>query len=688
MSDALIGIPVVAIVALVLGAGWSAVLYRAAPWGFLGFIFRAWISAIALTSIVWAWAYPLGFDVRWGIGFQLGVAVVGYIVAIRLRSFRRVRAEATLRVLFELIVPFVLVVVALIPAMSSLTRLTVAERIGPDAFGYAISARAIDLGLTHHEIDAEILRESGGTSVATVISPVTKGIDTTPSFTTQVDGEFLEGADRWGFAGAVGSTLFVIGAGHLWSLLSLFAGFALLTTIVGIWALVRWRGYSPWCAAFVALLIALSPSLLNAWHEGGLGQVWVMPATLILVSPIVRPSESDRLGMALAAGLGVATIIPSYNDDVLTFGLILAASAVLSIPIVKRRWWAKWSAIAGGIIAGSVLVLPATTSFLGTLRTRLSENGTAGWPQPHWASLGEAFGMSNAYGVNLPGYFVRTFDNRIFDGLGTVVVLIFLMALCRRRTSQPAFVLLTSTLLVGIAIYVDTRYISKVSNYQYFKSIATLVPVGALAMGLLLGAPRSTSFGDSAMLRLRSRVKAADRLVLGTVVVMVVAICVAGASYFNDYRTLGATMPASFEGLSSSASAQAAFNRYNVLGEAVGPPTNPLEVTLDTYAMAAEANLRFIGRSYGAPSTRLGDRITSPVAIAVFEWQCPSWNCLSKIAPDKVVLRQFGVALVELDSNTEALSKLPETQWPAWIVAKYRALGGTLPGLLPAGPPR
>jgi len=561
--------------------------------------------------------------------------------------------------------------------MASVTRLSIGIRVGPDAIGNAIAARAIGDGLTHHEIVREILSESGKRSISRVVSPVTKGIDTTPSFTTQVQGEFLEGADRWGFAGAVGSVLYLIGAGHLWSLLSLLAAFGLLATCTGIWAFVRWRGHSIYCALFATVLAGLSPSLLNAWHEGGLGQMWVMPATLMLVSPIARLGDSDRLGTALAVGLGVMTILPSYNEDGITFGILLAVAALISIPVLWRRWLSGWWPIAGGAALGALLVLPASLDFLSSLLTTFKENGKAGWPQSYWLSPGEAFGLSNAFGYPLPGPLARSFDNRLVDGIETAVVLVFLIALCYRRVKRPPFILLASPVLVCAAVYVDTRYHTHAINYQYFKTIATLAPIGALAIGLLMVESRSAKHSKVAR---KFVAKIPNMAVLGLAAVMGIAISVSAGSYITDFRHAGSTIQPSFENLSGSPKAQGVFDRYNIVAGANAPSANLIRSGLNTYALGAEVNLRFIGRFVGAPSTRLGHRIDNPVGVILFEYECPDFLCISKIDKRAIVFQGSGIAVVRLSPSTRALSQLPEWAWYGWVTSRYQELGGVLQG--------
>lgn len=88
MIEVLFGLPAVALVALILGGGWAALLHRAAPAGSIGFIFLSWTLSIVLTSAVWAWTYPIGHGVRLDVVITLVVGLAGYAFAWWRQSFR------------------------------------------------------------------------------------------------------------------------------------------------------------------------------------------------------------------------------------------------------------------------------------------------------------------------------------------------------------------------------------------------------------------------------------------------------------------------------------------------------------------------------------------------------------------------------------------------------------------------
>jgi hypothetical protein len=164
------------------------------------------------------------------------------------------------------------------------------------------------------------------------------------------------------------------------------------------------------------------------------------------------------------------------------------------------------------------------------------------------------------------------------------------------------------------------------------------------------------------------------------------AVVLAGISFTSSYRAQGTSVPASFERLGANSKATAFFDRFNVLAPVVAAPVRTAEARLLTFDLAAELDLNWIGRNAGVPPTRLGDRISAPVWLLVFEKDCPGFACLAGIPPSRVPFRSDGVAVVELDTDTRALAALPETQWMNWAATRFRALGGgQLVGFVPTG---
>jgi hypothetical protein len=159
MTDILIGLPVVSIIALLLGAGWSAVFYDVEPGGPVGFVFRSWAFAIASSSLVWAWAYPFDLTARWAALAIVMVSGCGHLVAVYRHRYPRLSEVG--RSLAGLVVPLIVTLLGLVPSVASLTRLSVGHRIGPDAAGYALGARALANGSTRSTIEHALLTQVG-----------------------------------------------------------------------------------------------------------------------------------------------------------------------------------------------------------------------------------------------------------------------------------------------------------------------------------------------------------------------------------------------------------------------------------------------------------------------------------------------------------------------------------------------
>jgi hypothetical protein len=665
MTDILVGLPTVCLIALILGAGWAAVFHRVAPYGTLAFIFLAWTCAIVSTSVVWAWVYPLGQGVGVGVGTLVLLALTGYGIALWRGSFQKIDLRTDFRPLAGIGVAVAVTVLALLPAVANSHNLSVGQRIGPDEIGYAVSAQAFGNGLTRTTIEHRLATQLVGGTVETALTPRTEQVDKIPSLTIQVQNEFLTGADRWGLAGAVGSVVYLFGSSHLWSALSLLAAFAFFTTCIGLWIIVRAKSRSAWAATSAVIVLGLSPSVLNAWHEGGLAQIWVMPAVLLLALSALRLREHDRMATAAAAALGVAGMLPAYNSELPALAAMLVAAMMLSIPLLRRSWWSSWWPIACGAICGGALVSPSTAALATTFARSLHENGSAGWPQPRWSSLAEAFGLSSTYNTLSTVVGRRSSVELVRSGIENALIDGLLVGLIFRVRLRASVVLLSSVALLVLAVYVQSRYLQPSSDYQYFKAIVALAPAGALGFGVLLGEsliPHAIT-PDVPMRRARHRPPVG---IWVASVAVAVAVAISGLTYVVAFRQQGSVVPASNTELTNSVKAQSAFEHYNV----VAPRT------LAAFAIGAEVNLNWIGRYTGHPSTRLSSRLNHPVALMIIEKTCPLYACLSRLRPGTVVLREGGVALVRLSPTTVPLTRIPEETWPDWVAARYAEIGG------------
>ncbi len=685
MIEAVVGLTVVALVATVLGAGWAALLHRVAPPGWIGFLFFSWCAAIVLSSAVWSWLYPTRFGVGWAIGCTLVVALIGYGLAWWRGSFGNLQGGS--RSLAGLAAAAVVVLLALVPTYSSWTHVSMGIRIGPDGGGYAIAARSISQGVTQPVLEKDLEAQEG---VHTFAAAMTKRVDTTQSVSTQVASEFLLGADRLGFPGVVGSVLYLDGPGQLWTILTLLAAFGLLTACIGAWSIVRVLTRGPWPALFATIVLGLSPALLNAWHEGALAEIWVLPACLLFARPLVALGQEDRVAGAVSVGLGCALILVAYNDAMLIYAVLFALCMLLSVPLLRHRWWSTWWPLMAGAAAGGLLITPSSSAFLSTLRRSLNENTQAGWWQPRWLDLAEAFGLHNAFTNGVPVPTTRSAGENVSQVIEDGVVVAFLGALLWRRWREPAVVLLTAVVTAAAGVYVKTRYLDHLSNYQYFKTVALLVPAGALAVSVLLGRSFAPRTAPAATARARhSRPPhpsvVSRGVVFGLSAVIAVMVVVAAVSYTTTYRSQGTRVPSAFGSLPAS-QAPSVFDRFNIVAPTGDIPPRTAQARILSFDLAAEVPLNWIGRYAGVPTTRLDGRLDNPVALLVFEEDCPRFSCLNGIPRSRIPFAGGGLALVELDSSTRSLAALPETAWADWAAARFKALGGgQLVGDVPSG---
>ena len=111
----------------------------------------------------------------------------------------------------------------------------------------------------------------------------------------------------------------------------------------------------------LAVALALAFALRRI---GGIGQPWVAPAALLLLSTIWRPVFIGYLGVGgVALALIVLALVLPRPPDRVGWRQMALAGAVLALLTLFRRWWGVWAA---GFVGA--LVIDAVWQFLGALR--------------------------------------------------------------------------------------------------------------------------------------------------------------------------------------------------------------------------------------------------------------------------------------------------------------------------------
>lgn len=183
---------------------------------------------------------------------------------------------------------------------------------------------------------------------------------------------------------AGGSPLYLIGPEHIAAVVALGA------LAVGAW-LLRHRGepnLDPIDSLLAALLAASSAIHLglaigNDGHGGAIRVLFVADAVLlaIVARRVIDGAEVGRLGVVVLLGsIGAYWLSALGGDAPDQVGLATKLAEILALAIVLRsasaRGWGKLRAAAGSFAVCALVVLTATSSWIGAFRAAAGEPGT------------------------------------------------------------------------------------------------------------------------------------------------------------------------------------------------------------------------------------------------------------------------------------------------------------------------
>lgn len=452
---------------------------------------RLWLLApfigLAIFSTVGFLSAFVGID---GIVPMFFVALILIVVALTFKRFefislarrsRKYVSENKKQIIFIVLLPISAGIFALATQFDSEIGFTYLARTGPDGLGYAISSQALSMGLSPAAISSQASDQLGNIPIGDIISSLTSGIYDLPSFTLQVQNEFLVGAQRLGFASIAGILIQLLGMGNLWLVQAVLAAVSFsLTVLLGIFVLSR--NTFRWLKIILfTIFVVLSPVLLYSWFEGGTGQIFAMPAFLAFFVAIFY-IKINVLKLLVTAG-AVSILISSYLDGFFLALIFLAALYILQILKVTPEIRQK-STLFVGICLGLLITLPISITIPQSIAARANDSGQAGWQVPSNFGFLQLFGFKNFYS---PASETSQLLWREFQTSQTAVVLLIpvgiifgaivvLHSLLRRKLSWEI-----TTLLLGLfAIsgqFILTQLMGSNNNYQLLKMAAMVLPL-------------------------------------------------------------------------------------------------------------------------------------------------------------------------------------------------------------------
>jgi len=652
--------------ALLLGAGWASFVSLPFASGLNGFIFRSWMFSLVIFSVTWAWIFPLDLGINWAMVLIIALSGLGWAIAYKRKAFAGVFHDS--KQLVQLLLPLLITLIAALPACASATQLSVAQRIGPDAIGSAASASLIAKGVTASDLEKQIVTETGGRPIASAfIASSNTNIHSIDSATYQYSGEFLIGAGRWAYAGTSAILLKVFGLNYVWQSLSSIATFCMLVALLGIWLIVLQFSKRRIIGFLAISLAGLNCSLLYAWHEGGLGEIWSLPGFLLLCIPFIDFNNYSKGKTLLCPALGLMLILPSYSNGIYPYAIFYFVMFILTLIISRKNWISAWRLIVAGLFLGLLGVFLSSKLLLETVSSFVAATKQSGWPVSQSPDPASILGIVNFFNFPTTSQILNLgrFALPIATFLGELLLLLVAMLSLKHLLKANGVVMLgaAGTLLI---IYFSNRVSNPTNNYEYWKAVSMLVPVTVLSFVLTSSEviPAVTPSGES----LDVSKSLQGKLMKCLLTILGICVFTSSVTFIANFHSTGTTAALTSENLVKSSYAQIQFEKFNVVS------INGLSGTgYFIQDIAPFVNLNWVGRGGASPVAIFKDRISNPVAVFISKSNCLNFGCIERLSK-YVVYKDNEIALIQIAKNSTELNRVDPNSLNTWAYTKFAKL--------------
>jgi hypothetical protein len=603
------------------------------------------IPALSLATVSLLYGFVIISMVSiWGIYFEVTsilftLIVVGLLLlSFAFKSFTswsewRIR-EIKVRV--DTRIALLVAAFSIIPQVSNQGILSLGVRLGPDAFGYGIASQAIGNGDSLSSIEGRIAGALSYGDVATSLSARVQSLYMIPSWTDQITAEFLLGAKRWGIIGHQSVFVEIFGNSSIWKIQASLAALAILLSTLIVRDLLRAHKIPTILSVFAIIGVGTSPLILNSLHEGGVAQIYTLPLISLLGFLLLKKENiSFRQEIFLYCAI-CCSLMASYNDALLL--LVLTVFIFIFIRFIQgdqKQVFDLLERFSISFLISLLLALPVLDVFARIFTARSEDGGQAGWAQPRWLSAFDLLGLSNPFGnpsaVEAGTYLVPPVLSLIAS-IGALIVLF------RKRLLTKETALFVSYSSVMLAVYIKTREIDEVSNYQFTKAAATMSPLLWVSLTLALGA--------------YTHLIRKHRTFNFSILVLTLFCVFASATWQSDWRNVFQN-----QGLKTSWIVDKRFTDYE---------QEKLNMVFASYdflqannsrsvAAASLSNFHFINRGInGKPVVVSVPR--RKIGFLFDEFNCPNLTCVDNIPNKDFAFKSNSVAVIHLGDNADILS--------------------------------
>lgn len=621
---------------VLVGGGTAGFITGVKAWTFERF-FWAGLSALAVSCISWSFALGIGGGLTTAFLVSGVCALGGWIV------YRNVIVQNSNRVSTKkfngrgigvgLALLTTCVFLAL-PALKNWTSLSTAVRIGPDSIGNAVAAAALAENVTLRDIKEDVIQGTDSSSLSEVLNFKTHKLYTVLDLRTQIRTEYLVAGLRWGLPGFAAQLLLLVGQGRIWAVIPAIGVFSLLVAMVGAYLVGFRLTGKRYAAVSFAFVTCANATLLNGWHEGGVSQMWAFPAIFGVILAVLA-QEKTYVQRTMMATASFALALVGYSDLWIVLVAVVSLSVVICVTMRVKDWFSSGYPLLGGLFLSMVVCAPYAMQFVPYVFRRFTDAGIGGWSMPVWMSPIELLGIVNAYKQPAPSGLQLRSDamTHLQSAINPIILGIAAGVLISRRKQFAKYLSLSAILIVGI-IYIKTRYIDHVSNYQYFKAVGILIPMLWL-FALLPAREKGTRIREPIMTR-------------NIVVISSTFILISTMAYVLDFRHHSQFIDEIRPIELINESDQQFFTNSNLIALP----------SLTLVAISSVVQLNLYGRlSFGKFEGTLSDA-RRPLYLLVAENDCIAWSCLRGVHPKDIRELSSNLKAVRLATDSMAVFQL------------------------------
>lgn len=366
---------------------------------------------------------------------------------------------------------------------------TTPYRIGIDQAGYAEAAQFLLDGGTYKQAEDNLKAQFGETDILNALKKERFALNQN----SIIDAEFIVNWPRCGYHTVVATLSSFINSNHVYEteFILLIIPYALIFAL-GYFLMKHKFNFSSNFSYLVALALTLNCNMLNLYYEGQYAQIFFLPMFILLLISYLSVRESNeefKLKSMFSPKSSYSIIFPSllvagigscYLESLLLFIGFCAITTIYDFISSRKIKYASIFTLVTACFIGLMAILPQSLKMIQAMIRLSSQFAASGFWQPKWASIPEMLGIFNIYtqeSVKFPYMLLlrSNIDLLINIVLSIFIVIFIFIAIRKNKTIDKSFWLAAPTVI--LLIYLKTRSLDHVHNYQYMKTYTIFLPL-------------------------------------------------------------------------------------------------------------------------------------------------------------------------------------------------------------------